>query len=367
VDHDAHAELVIALAFGPASSLEPGTRTTLFDLELPPQELLQLDEDELKEHGIPSSQRARLRSAAAHAQARELIETARARGLQVLHRGGPGWPERLDGLPAAPRVLFARGEISLLHEPRMLGIVGARVATPYGREACRAFVEALALAGWGTCSGLARGIDGEAHRATLTYDRPTIAVLGSGLENIYPEEHRGLAADILASGGAPAQRAAAWHPCAAHELFRGANRIIAALSAGVLVVEAARRSGALVTARWAELYGRPVWALPGPYNAAQSEGCNALIRDGAFLADGPSGLLQDLGFEQEELATQQAPGGDSSSNATRILQALAQGPRPVDLLASELELSFSKLLIELQRMSAAGWIVEQSGLWRRRR
>jgi DNA processing protein len=366
VDHDAHAELVIALAFGPASSLEPGTRTTLFDLELPPQELLQLDEDELKEHGIPSSQRARLRSAAAHAQARELIETARARGLQVLHRGGPGWPERLDGLPAAPRVLFARGEISLLHEPRMLGIVGARVATPYGREACRAFVEALALAGWGTCSGLARGIDGEAHRATLTYDRPTIAVLGSGLENIYPEEHRGLAADILASGGLllselpPGIRAL-------RTSFPRRNRIIAALSAGVLVVEAARRSGALVTARWAELYGRPVWALPGPYNAAQSEGCNALIRDGAFLADGPSGLLQDLGFEQEELATQQAPGGDSSSNATRILQALAQGPRPVDLLASELELSFSKLLIELQRMSAAGWIVEQSGLWRRRR
>jgi DNA processing protein len=248
----------------------------------------------------------------------------------------------------------------------MLGIVGARVATPYGREACRAFVEALALAGWGTCSGLARGIDGEAHRATLTYDRPTIAVLGSGLENIYPEEHRGLAADILASGGLllselpPGIRAL-------RTSFPRRNRIIAALSAGVLVVEAARRSGALVTARWAELYGRPVWALPGPYNAAQSEGCNALIRDGAFLADGPSGLLQDLGFEQEELATQQAPGGDSSSNATRILQALAQGPRPVDLLASELELSFSKLLIELQRMSAAGWIVEQSGLWRRRR
>lgn len=363
--HDAFEELCLSLAFGPASALEPDGRAALLDCELEPALLLGASDAELAELGIPGAQRSRLRSPRTRAQAAELLAAAERQGLHVLYRGGPGWPRRLDGLPACPRVLFARGELALLDERRMLAIVGARHATPYGTEAARAFVEQLALAGWGTYSGLARGIDGEAHRVSLRYGVPTVAVLGSGLENVYPEEHRVLAEEIVEHGGLllselpPTIRAL-------RASFPRRNRLLAGLAAGVLVVEAARRSGALVTARWAQVYDRPVWAVPGPYHAPASEGCNALIRDGAFLADGPAGLLEDLGFEPASLE------GEGTlprltPNAGRILELLAKGPRPTDVLATELELPFAALLVELQSLEQAGWIDERTGLWQRSR
>ena len=281
-----------------------------------------------------------------------------------MHKGGPEWPERLDELPAAPRVLFAKGDTELLGRESMLAVVGARSATPYGREATRAFVEALAMAGLGTYSGLARGVDAEAHRATQNYGLPTVAVLGSGLERIYPKEHAGLASEIVEEGGLllselpPGIRAL-------RTSFPRRNRIIAGLSIGTLVVEAARRSGALITAHWAALYDRPVWAVPGPYHASASEGCHALIRDGAQLADGPASLVEDLGLQarRPDAKAIELP----TKNAGRILQVLAKGPRPTDVLVTELELPFSKLLIELQVLQAAGWLDDSTGLWRRAR
>ncbi|PIE23902.1 MAG: DNA-protecting protein DprA [Planctomycetota bacterium] len=356
--------LRLSLAFGPASALEPSVCTPLFDSGLADWELFELSAEELREFGVPKAQAARLRSPSTLRQAKEILASTEQQGICLLHRGGAAWPRRLDILPAAPRVLFAKGNTALLERENMIAVVGARSVTPYGREATRAFVEGLAMAGLGTYSGLARGVDAEAHRATMNYRQATVAVLGSGLTQIYPKENAGLGREIIARGGLllselpPGLRAL-------RTSFPRRNRIIAGLAMGILVIEAARRSGALITAHWAALYDRPVWAVPGPYHAASSEGCHALIRDGAQLAEGPASLAQDLGL------CIRPPGSQSIAQPTKhagsILDLLSKGPRPTDVLATELELPLNKLLVELQMLQSAGWLDDSSGLWRRSR
>ena len=211
-------------------------------------------------------------------------------GIEAVYRGGPAYPDHLDVFEDAPDVLFVRG--TLPQDPGV-GIVGTRKCTAYGLELAEAYGRAVATTGWLVVSGLARGIDGAAHRGMVSVSGVGIAVLGCGIDVTYPREHRRLGEQILEAGGAivseypPGSRPDAWR-------FPPRNRIIAGLSAAVVVVEAAKTGGALITAVKAAEYGIPVFAMPGDVDRRTSEGTNRLIRDGAFPVLDPDDLIEEL-------------------------------------------------------------------------
>jgi len=211
-------------------------------------------------------------------------------GIDVALRGSTAYPAHLDRFEDAPDLLFVRG--SLPTAPGV-GIVGTRRCTAYGLELAEAYGRVSAEIGWPVVSGLARGIDGAAHRGMVQAGGRGIAVLGCGIDVTYPREHRRLGDQILDCGGAivseypPGSRPDAWR-------FPPRNRIIAALSAAVVVVEAGKTGGALITAVKAAEYGIPVFAMPGDVDRATSEGTNRLIRDGAFPVFDPEDLVAEL-------------------------------------------------------------------------
>lgn len=203
--------------------------------------------------------------------------------------GDAGYPAALAGIADPPDVLFVRGTL-----PLSLGVavVGTRRSTAYGRGLARAFGRAIAAAGWVLCSGLARGIDGEAHRGTLEAGGTGVGVLGCGSDVVYPREHAGLIAALARSGAIvteypPGTAPHGWR-------FPPRNRIISGLSRVVVVVEAGATGGALVTAARAAEQGREVFAVPGDVDRESSVGCNLLIRDGAIPVLGAADLIEAL-------------------------------------------------------------------------
>lgn len=207
-----------------------------------------------------------------------------------VRRGEAGYPALLESIERPPRRLWVRGKIP---SPPGVGIVGTRRATRYGLGLAREMGAAVAGAGWTVVSGLARGIDGAAHRGCLDASGVGVAVLGSGVDVWYPPEHRQLGEALVDGDGAviseyePGSRPEPWH-------FPERNRIISGLSAVVVVVEAAEKGGALITARLAAEQGREVFAVPGDVNRRTSVGTNLLIRDGALPVLGPGDLLEAL-------------------------------------------------------------------------
>jgi len=212
--------------------------------------------------------------------------------------GDASYPALLAESSDPPLILFVRSEteVDLSRLPVPIALVGSRHATPYGREAAKVFAEGLAKSGVTVVSGLARGIDAAAHRASVTGGGPTVAVLGCGIDIDYPKENSRLAEDIAASGGAViSEYFPGSPPHAGH--FPERNRIIAGMSHGVVVIEAADRSGSLITARLALEEGREVWGVPGSMFSETSSGSHRLIREGARLVASPSDVLSDLPME----------------------------------------------------------------------
>ncbi len=228
------------------------------------------------------------------AERRAELESA---GIDFVLAGEAGFPARLARYPDSPRWLFTRGTVDLGHPT--IAIVGSRASTTYGLELAFAYGVAAARQGWVVVSGLARGIDGAAHRGALHGDGGAIGVLGCGIDVAYPREHALLIDDVadrglLLSEYPPGTRPDAWR-------FPTRNRIIAGLADVVLVVEASERGGALITARVALDYGIPVYAVPGDIDRVTSRGCNALIRDGAFPILGADDLREVLGLVETTL------------------------------------------------------------------
>jgi len=226
------------------------------------------------------------------AAADEVLALCRDRGVEMLVEGGAGYPPLLGRISDPPGLLFARGAIEPC-DSLAIAIVGSRHATAYGRRIAWQLAGGLARAGYTIVSGLARGIDAAAHRGALDAGGRTLAVLGSGVLNVYPPEHADLALEVMARGALLGEAPPLAFPQPG--CFPQRNRIVSGLSLGVIVVEAAERSGALITARLAGEQGREVFAVPGPIDARLSRGCHQLIRDGARLVQGIDDVLDELG------------------------------------------------------------------------
>ncbi|MCW6509176.1 DNA-processing protein DprA [Lichenifustis flavocetrariae] len=217
------------------------------------------------------------------------IEQATKRGLRFVAWGEPDYPSALRAIEAAPPVLCVRGDLAVLKRP-MVAVVGSRNASAAGLLFTERLAHGIGTAGYVVVSGLARGVDGKAHRAALMTG--TVAVLAGGHARIYPPEHEGLAREISEAGAVLSEMPLAWEPRGRD--FPRRNRIVSGLSLGTVVVEAARRSGSLITARLANEQGREVFAVPGSPLDPRAEGTNDLIRQGATLCTRPEDVVEAL-------------------------------------------------------------------------
>jgi DNA processing protein len=289
--------------------------------------------------------------------ARYVAELER-RGLRFVGRSDPGFPPLLRAIHDPPPGLFLRGapETSLLSS-LAVAVVGARSCSPYGAAVARMLGRELAAAGIVVVSGLARGIDGEAHRGALEADGLTVAVLGCGVDRDYPASHRELAQRIgerglVVSEYAPGVEPAPWR-------FPARNRIIAGLARATVVVEAREASGALITADLALDEGREVFAVPGEITSALSAGANALLRLGATPLTSAADVLESLGVEAAP--AQRAKLGDV---AERLLEQIRDGPVSADELARATGLGAGELSITLSELELAGAVSESAGVYR---
>ncbi|EYD77840.1 Rossmann fold protein nucleotide-binding protein Smf possibly involved in DNA uptake [Rubellimicrobium mesophilum DSM 19309] len=249
-------------------------------------------------------------------------------GARLLLRGDPAYPALLDLLPDAPPLLWALGDAGLLARP-MVALVGARNASSLGLRMTRMLAEGLGQAGMVVVSGLARGIDTAAHKAALPTG--TVAVMAGGVDHIYPPENEVLAEEIAAKGLRLSEHPIGMEPQARH--FPARNRIVSGLCHGVVVVEAAERSGTLITARSAADQGREVLAVPGHPMDPRAAGCNLLLRDGATLVRSPEDILEALAAslarpEGLPLA-EPASKADSSSRPPEVARRTARSMPPI--------------------------------------
>jgi len=232
-------------------------------------------------------------SARAAVEPERELEKLGSRGIQVIYPGHPSYPRLLMEISGKPSILFVRGRLTQT-EDKAIAIVGTRRPTSYGRQAAEQVATELSQAGVTIISGLARGNDIVAHKASLAAGGRTIAVLGSGVDVIYPGENRNLAEQIIESGAIVSEFVPGTKPDAQN--FPARNRIVSGMSLGTIIVEAPARSGALITASFAGDQGREVFVIPGNVYSPASDGANALLRDGARLVRNGTDVLEDLGL-----------------------------------------------------------------------
>ncbi|EGY28425.1 DNA protecting protein DprA [Candidatus Regiella insecticola 5.15] len=280
----------------------------------------------------------------------------------MLIYGYPTYPQRLSHISSAPLLLFITGDVSVVSQLQ-IAMVGSRNFSHYGERWARYFTEKLIEQGLVITSGLATGIDGICHHSALSVQGKTIAVLGSGLENIYPRHHYGLAHRIVEQGGAlVSEFLVTSPPLATH--FPRRNRIISGLSAAVVVVEASLKSGSLITARYALEQGRDVFALPGPLGSPTSAGVHWLIQQGAYLANDPQDIIEQLGGSFQWLPTSEKPSLPKEQMTLPFADVLAHieyDVTPVDIIAERVDQSVSELVIKLLELELAGWITAVPG------
>jgi DNA processing protein len=269
-------------------------------------------------------------------------------GVRLRALGTPDYPPALSQIPDPPHLLYVRGTL-LPSDAKAVALVGSRRFTGYGRRVAERLATDLARAGYTIVSGLARGIDGIAHRAALKAGGRTLAVMAGGLSRIYPPEHAELANEVAAAGALLSEAPMAQDPLAG--MFPARNRIISGLSRGVVIIEAADRSGALITARHAAEQGRTGFAVPGPVDAATSAGANALIREGAVLVRGAEDVIEELeGVRAPVAPVPPAPPPAMDEVQRRLWEFLGEGARHLDEMAQRLSLPVPQLSGALMAM-----------------
>ncbi len=294
--------------------------------------------------------------AAQWALTRDWLAAAPNRHLVAL--GDPTYPPELLQTADPPLLLYVLGQLEALQHPQRVALVGSRNPTHQGRENAHRFAHSLAQAGVCVVSGLALGIDGAAHEGALEGGGYTLAVVGTGLDRVYPRCHLALAHRIAEHGALVSEYPLGTPPVSAN--FPKRNRIIAGLSQGTLVVEAALSSGSLITAQQAIEQGREVFAIPGSIHAPQSKGCHALIRQGAKLVESAQDVLEDLRLILPGSARPPSPAADSMVDQP-LLKALGYEPVGLDALQARTGWDTPALQAELLTLELEGAVQRLPG------
>lgn len=286
---------------------------------------------------------------------------AQGEGRAIITLGDPDYPPALLETADPPLLLYAQGRLALLQQPS-IAIVGSRNPTGQGADNARAFGAALSNADFTIVSGLALGVDGAAHQGALEGRGSTVAIVGTGLDRVYPSRHRALAHRIAQQGLLLSEFALGAPPLPEHFPLR--NRIIAGMTRGTLVVEAALKSGSLITARLAAEAGRDVFAIPGSIHAPQSRGCHALIKQGAKLVEDAEDVLAELKSVTGDRSA--APEGTAEdapevSDGDPVLAALGHDPATLDALIARCGWPTSALNARLLELELDGVVARLPG------
>lgn len=278
-------------------------------------------------------------------------------GHHILTLADAAYPQALLEIADPPVLLYVKGEPALLNRPA-LAIVGSRSASRQGEADAKAFATAFSAAGLTVVSGLALGIDAGAHRGALEGSGSTIAVIGTGADRIYPSRNEALAREIAARGAVVSEFALGTPAIATN--FPRRNRLIAGISRGCLVVEAAERSGSLITARLAAEAGREVFAIPGSIHSPVSRGCHQLIRQGAKLVESAQDVLEELRWPPAGRAPTSRPAPEDRQ-AAELLASLGFEPCDVDTLVERSGLTAERLLAMLLALELEGHVAQLPG------
>ena len=307
----------------------------------------------LREAGLSANLVENLVQARSKISLDRVWEKMHAQGIDVLTWEDPGYPRRLKEIPQPPPVLYVRGTLCPEDE-WSVAVVGTRRVTAYGRQVTAEVASALARNHVTVVSGLARGVDSIAHQSALDASGRTLAVLGSGVDRIYPPEHRRLAEGIMANGAILSDYAPGTPPEGTN--FPPRNRIISGLSLAVVVVEAGQTSGALITASFAADQGRDVFAVPGNVTAPQSKGTNRLIRDGAYPLLDPQEVLDSLNLTlvTEHRAARKVLPADGLE--AQLYALLTDEPLHVDEIGLKSEIPIEKVTATLAMMELKGMV-----------
>ncbi len=302
-------------------------------------------------------------------KARQWQEQLAAADINMLCAEDPDYPELLRQLPDRPGAIYLRGSASVLALPQ-IAVVGSRNARRSGLQLAANFSRELAAAGFTISSGLALGIDGEAHRAALSAGGTTVAVMGSGVDRIYPLRHATLATEIIQQGALLSEFPLGTAPLPRNFPMR--NRILAGMCLGTLVIEAAARSGSLITARLALEYNREVFAVPGSIHNPNTKGCHQLIRNGAKLVETTEHVVEELGALLQVLAnrspaasilaTEQA---ELEPHLATLLEVVDYEPTGFDMLIERSGIKTADLSGYLLELELAGWLESCGGAWQR--
>lgn len=315
--------------------------------------------EQLRECGLSSKLIGRMETIRSRGTFDKILERVDRENVQVLTWESKDYPGRLKEIPQSPPVLYVKGNL-IREDEWAVGLVGTRRYSSYGKKAAEKIAGFLARSGVTVVSGLARGIDGIAHQAALDAGGRTIAVLGSGVDHIYPPEHRKLANRILENGAVISDYPLGTQPEGSN--FPPRNRIISGLSRAVVVVEAGKRSGALITAQYAAEQGREVFAVPGSIFAVNSLGPNRLIQQGANPLLEPENVLELL--EMSHISEFKAARQVLPSNAVeaQLFKALDREPLHVDELSARTQIPVEEVTSTLALMELKGMVTKMSGM-----
>lgn len=355
------AEVCLSLVRGVGPRLRENLQAAFGDAE---QILAQPAERLTGVEGVGATLAGRIASAREEIDAQSELDRAARHGIAIVLRDSDSYPRALREIPDPPPLLFVRGEL-LPTDQLAVAIVGSRHATRYGFDQAERLAAALARAGVTVVSGMARGIDTAVHRGALGAGGRTIAVLANGLLKPYPPENAELSLEIARQGAVLSEAPLLRPPMSG--AFPQRNRIISGVSLGVLVVEAADRSGSLITARHAYEQGREVFAVPGPVDSRLSKGCHKLIQDGAKLVATVDDVLEELGPLVEGVPR---PGGGQLRSVAElnlndveqsVLQAIGAAPTQMDHVVQQSGVPVHRVLSTLSVLEVRGLVRRVSG------
>ncbi len=278
--------------------------------------------------------------------------------------GEAAYPALLREISAPPAVLYVRGQLACLNAQK-IAIVGTRHPSASGEHVARAFSHELARLGFAIVSGLARGIDGQAHAGALEASGETLAVMATGIDGVYPHQHRALAEKICTKGALISEFPLKTPPIAGH--FPRRNRIISGLSIATLVVEAALKSGSLVTARYATEQNRDVFAVPGCVHNPKTQGCHWLVRQGAVLVTSVQDILDELQLSRgaEEQCQWMSTNSSAHFESSRLMQHIGYEILTIDQLMISSGLCLNEIMTELAELELNGLVQAIPGGYRR--